>query len=63
VAGFNSVLDDYLTTTITALVTLKEGPRVTREGLPLPTLAAVLFVLSAVLPFVIIFFERAFWRS
>jgi hypothetical protein len=36
---------------------------VTREGLPLPTLAAVLFVLSAVLPFVIIFFERAFWRS
>lgn len=60
VANYSRVLDEYLNATVTTLVTLKEGPRVTREGPSLSTLAAILLVLSAALPFVIILFERAF---
>ena len=60
VESYNKLLDDYLTATITTLVTLKEGPLVTREGPRALPLAAVLLLVSAVLPFVIVFFERAF---
>ena len=59
VKNYNRVLDDYLTATVTSLVTLKEGPRVTREGPPLTTLLAIFLVLSAVLPFVVVFFEQS----
>lgn len=60
VANYNRVLNDYLDATVTTLVTLEEGPRVTREGPPLSTLAAVLLVISAVLPVLIILFTRVF---
>lgn len=60
VENYNRLLDEYLTATVTSLVTLKEGPRVTREGPALSTLAVALFLVSAVLPFLFISFERAF---
>jgi len=60
VKTYNQVLDDYLTATVTSLVTLKEGPRLTREGPPLTTLAAMFLVVSAILPFVIVFFGQSF---
>jgi hypothetical protein len=59
VKTYNDVLDQYLTATVTSLVTLKEGPRVTREGPPLTTLAAIFLVISAILPFVVVFFEQS----
>jgi hypothetical protein len=59
VKTYNQVLDDYLTATVTSLVTLKEGPRVTREGPPLTTLAAIFLVISAILPFVFVFIEES----
>lgn len=59
VKNFNRVLDEYLTASVTSVVILKEGPRVTREGPPLTTLAAILLVLSAILPFVVVFVEES----
>jgi hypothetical protein len=60
VGNYNRLLDEYLTATVTSVVTLKEGPRVTKEGPSLSALAVALLAISAVLPFLIVSFERAF---
>lgn len=60
VVNYNKLLDDYLDATVTTVVILKEGPLVTREGPSLAVRAAVLLLISAILPFLIVFFERAF---
>jgi len=41
-------------------VILKEGPVVTHEGPAASTLAAVLFVISVVMSFLVVFFGQAF---
>lgn len=59
VKTYNKVLDDYLTATVTSLVIQREGPRLTREGPRFTTLAVVLLVVSAILPFVVVSFEQS----
>lgn len=59
VKSYNQTLDEYLTATVTSLVTLKEGPRVTREGPSLATLVAIFLVVSGVLPFVVLFVQQS----
>ena len=56
---YNRLLDRYLTETVTSLVTIREGPRVTR-GVSLPfTLVAIVF-LSAVLALFAIVIEHLY---
>lgn len=62
VANYNKVLDDYLNATVTSLVALRQGPSVTREGLSTSALAAILLVVSVIVPFVVIFFESSMKR-
>jgi hypothetical protein len=59
ITDYNRVLDEYLTATVTSLITLKEGPRVTREGPSIVILFAALLCVSVILPFVIVLIERA----
>lgn len=60
VASHNRLLDEYLTAIVTSVVTLKEGPRITRDGPALATLAAVVLCLAAVIPFIVVLFEKAY---
>jgi hypothetical protein len=60
VESYNRLLDEYLTATVTSVVMLKEGPRITREGPALTTLAAVFLCLAAVIPFIVVLFEKAY---
>src|SRR5664280_2298879 len=63
VGNYNRLLDEYLNATVTSVVTLKEGPRITRDGPALATLAAVFLCLAAVIPFVVVLFEKAYRES
>ena len=60
IGSYNRLLDEYLDATVTSLVTLKEGPRITRDGPALAMLAAVFLCLAVVIPFVVVLFERAY---
>jgi hypothetical protein len=60
VGNYNRLLDEYLNATVTSVVTLKEGPRIARDGPALATLAAVFLCLAAVIPFVVVLFEKAY---
>jgi hypothetical protein len=51
---------EYLNVTVTSVVTLKEGPRITRDGPALVTLASLLLCLAVVIPFVVVLFEKAY---
>lgn len=63
VGSYNRLLDEYLTATVMSVVTLKKGPRITRDGPALATLAAVFLCLAAVIPFVVVLFEKAYRSS
>lgn len=63
VGSYNRLLDEYLTATVTSVVTLKEGPRITRDGPALATLAAAFLCLAAVIPFIVVLFEKAYRDS
>jgi len=51
-----------LNATVTGLVALKNGPTVNREGPTTLSLIAVLLVVSAVVPFIVVFFENSVRR-
>ena len=51
---------EYLNVTVTSVVTLKEGPRITRDGPAFATLAVVFLCLVGVIPFVVVLFEKAY---
>jgi hypothetical protein len=59
ITDYNRVLDEYLGATVTSLITLKEGPRVTRGGPSMAILAAALLCVSVILPFVVVLIEKA----
>jgi ABC-type enterochelin transport system permease subunit len=60
VGSYNRLLDEYLNAIVTSVVTLKEGPCITREGPSIAILGAALLSVSAILPFLIVLFEKAF---
>ena len=65
VGSYNRLLDQYLTATVTSVVTLKEGPRITRDrdGPGMATLAAVFLCLAAVIPFIFVLVEQVYRES
>jgi hypothetical protein len=56
---YNKLLDRYLTETVTNLVAVREGPRVTR-GVSLPLVLVVIVLLSAVLALFAVVFEHLY---
>ena len=59
IGKYNRLLDRYLTETVTSLVAVREGPRVTR-GVSLPFTLVVIVFLSAVLALVAIVVEHLY---
>lgn len=59
VENFNKLLDEYLNATVTSLVTLNQGPSITREGPSTTALAAILLAFSLLLPLVVVFLESS----
>ena len=54
---------EYLNVTVTSVVTLREGPRITRDGPALVTFASLLLCLAVVIPFVVVLFEEAYGET